>query len=204
MSLPRLLVLTDRHRAQHALTTVVEAAVTGGARAVVLREKDAPDGERRLLAGALRRVLDRALGVLLVASDGPVPTDLPADGVHLSAAAPWPKARPALVGRSCHDERELGRAATEGADYVTVSPVYPTESKPGATPLSVDGLARLCSLAPMPVFALGGVTANRARECVDAGAYGLAVIGAVMAASDPAAATAELLAALPTSTKDTR
>lgn len=99
----------------------------------------------------------------------------------------------ALVGRSCHSETELARLTTE--DYVTVSPVYPSASKPGYGPaLGPDGLARLCRLAGgRPVLALGGIeTPAQAAACIDAGAAGVAVMGAVMRAADPAAVVAGL------------
>ena len=110
-TLPRLLVLTDRFQCAGPLVEVVAAAVRGGARAVVLREKDLPDAERDHLAGQLRELLQPVGGLLIRAgaagSDG-------CDAVHLAAADPFPAARPALVGRSCHSREELLRARAEG------------------------------------------------------------------------------------------
>ena len=80
VSLPPLLVLTDRTLADRPLADVVRAAVDGGARAVILREKDLPRAERARLAAELRDVLGAVGGLLLVASD-PV---IEADGVHLA------------------------------------------------------------------------------------------------------------------------
>ncbi|MGH3746690.1 MAG: thiamine phosphate synthase, partial [Micromonosporaceae bacterium] len=108
-----------------------------------------------------------------------------------------PAPGPAIVGRSCHDAAEVDSAVTEGLDYVTVSPVFATASKPGYGPaLGVDALRAVCHRFPMPVYALGGVTAANAGDCVAAGSAGVAVMGGVMRAEDPATATAELLAAL--------
>jgi thiamine-phosphate pyrophosphorylase len=92
----------------------------------------------------------------------------------------------------------LWAAAAEGVDYVTVSPVYPTPSKPGYGPaLGKHTLSDLTAIAGAPpVYALGGVDTARAPECLAAGAAGVAVMGAVMAAEDPAAVVAALLAAL--------
>jgi len=189
----RLMVLTDRTQAKRPLVDVVGAAVAGGARLFVMREKDLPADERAALARQLHEVILPAGGQLLLAGCEPGP-----DGVHLAAADPAPANRPAgLVGRSCHNAAELGRATAEGVDYATLSPVYESASKPGYGPaLGIEGLRMLCGGA-LPVYALGGVdTAERAARCVGAGAAGVAVMGAVMRASDPAGLVAGLLDAL--------
>jgi thiamine-phosphate diphosphorylase len=198
--LPPLLVLTDRVAAAargRTLAETVAAAGNAGAVGVVLREKDLAPAERRRLAGEVAAAM-RPDGTLLVASDAPLAAELGAAGVHLAAGDPSPVPTPAVIGRSCHDRAELQAAAVEGTDYVTVSPVYPTPSKPGYGPaLGGDGLRELTALpdAP-PVYALGGIDSARIAECLAAGAVGVAVMGAVMAAEDPAGAVAALLAAL--------
>jgi thiamine-phosphate pyrophosphorylase len=176
--LPRLLVLTDRTQAAAPLPEVVAAAVGAGARAVVLREKDLPDAERAELYDALAAVLEPVGGLLVMA--GPAARA----AVHLSASDDLPAPRPALVGRSCHSAEEVARAAAEGCDWVFVSPVRATPSKPGyGPPLGSAGLARLAVGAP-PVYALGGVTPADVAACLRAGAAGIAVMGPVM--RDPA------------------
>lgn len=220
MRLPRLpgalLVVTDRRQAAGPLPEVVAAAVAGGARWVLLREKDLPRMERYALAGRLRSILAPVGGRLTVA--GPDP--LGGSAVHLSATDPGPapgaasimELRPrhagdtprkvhdhaggGLVGRSCHDAAELARLTTE--DYLTVSPVFASASKPGYGPaLGVSGLAELVRRSGgRPVLALGGVdTPERVAACRAAGAAGVAVMGAAMRAADPAAVVADLLAA---------
>jgi len=182
-----IVLLTDRRQARRPLVEVVEAAVGGGLRQVVLREKDLPRDERAALAEALRAVLADVDGQLIVA--GPDP--LGGSAVHLAAAGPYPPPGLALVGRSCHDEAELSRLTTER--YAMVSPVFPTPSKPGyGPPLGLDGLARLVARSPVPVLALGGVTPGNAAGCLAAGAAGVAVMGAVMRADDPAAVVRDL------------
>lgn len=168
---------------------VVAAAVAGGARAVVLREKERPRPERVALAAAIRHLLRDVGGILLVASDATIA----ADGVHLAAADLFPWRSAALVGRSCHGPAELAAAAAEGCTYAFFSPVFATASKPGYGPaLGVGALAA----SPLPTWALGGVGARNAAACVAAGAAGVAVMGEVMRARDPADAVAGILAAL--------
>jgi thiamine-phosphate diphosphorylase len=198
--LPPLLVLTDRVAAAargRTLAETVAAAVGAGARAVVFREKDLSHPDRRSLGAAVAAVMPPD-GCLIVASDARLVTELGAAGVHLAAGDPWPEPAPTTVGRSCHDRAELRTAAAEGVNYVTVSPVYPTPSKPGYGPaLGKHMLSDLTAFTDAPpVYALGGVDAARAPECLAAGAAGVAVMGAVMAAEDPAAAVEALLAAL--------
>lgn len=185
------------------------ASAEGGADLVVVREKDLPVRERQGLAARLHALLaPRGVRVLLAGSPGP-------DGCHLPSGAPWPRGAGAegvrgaagagggvgtgagtpLVGRSCHDARQVAAAAGHGADYVTLSPVFPTLSKPGYGPaLGVEALA---GPWPVPVYALGGVVSpGQARGCVAAGAAGVAVMGAVMRAQDPAALTRALVEAV--------
>lgn len=207
--LPRLLVLTDRGRSEErgrTLGETVRAALAGGARAVVLREKDLPEEERARLGGELLEALVPAGAALIVASDRHLAERLGVVGVHLAAAEPWDPIRdPGMVtGRSCHSTEELLRAAQTGADYVTLSPVFRTDSKPGYGPaLGPKGLSQLlqgpagASRPLPPVFALGGVTPDRVEACLRSGAYGVAVMGAVMGADDPARTVSALVERLP-------
>jgi len=196
-ALGRLLVLTDRRSCTRPLPDVVRAAVDGGARAVVLREKDLPVDERARLAERLRAVLGDArlvlAGTLLRATAcGGRPVD---EALHLSAADAVPEPRPVLLGRSCHDAADL--AAAGDCDWVTLSPVWLSSSKPGHGPaLGVPALAGLLRGAP-PAYALGGVDGPaRARAARRGGAAGVAVMGAVMRAEHPDRVVAALLAGL--------
>jgi thiamine-phosphate pyrophosphorylase len=163
------------------VVVVVGGGVGGGVRWVVLRERDLTRAERLALAVELRAVLAEAGGTLIVA--GPDPLD--GDAVHLPAAGPYPPPPVALVGRSCHDRSELSRLGAE--DYVTLSPVFPTRTKPGyGPPLLPAGLAELIRASPVPALALGGIeTPDQVQGCVEAGAAGVAVLGALMRAANP-------------------
>jgi thiamine-phosphate pyrophosphorylase len=208
-----LVVVTDRVQAEAhgwALPDVVAAAVEGGARTVLLREKDLPAGPRRALAEAVAGRLRPVDGALLVASDRRLAVAVGAAGVHLAAADPWPADpwpadpwpddddRQLAIGRSCHSADELAAALTGGADYASLSPIWSSPSKPGYGPaLGSSGLAAACAAVPaLPVVALGGVTAGRAAECRAAGAVAVAVMGELMRADDPAGCVRALLAEL--------
>ncbi len=168
------MVLTDRAQCSGPLVDVVAAAAEAGARAVVLREKDLSEARRRELADQLRAVLAPLAGVLIIA--GPR-----GEAVHLSVNDAFPTRRPSLVGRSCHDALEVRAAGDEGCDYVTLSPVFATASKPSYGPaLGVHGLAALAAAAVPPIYALGGVLPPDVADCLAAGASGIAVMGPVM------------------------
>lgn len=197
--LPSLVLLTDRRAAAargRTLVATVAAAVGAGARAVLLREKDLAADLRGRLAGELARVIAGSSARLGIASDARLAARHAVDWVHLAARDPWPGGE-LLVGRSCHGEAEVFGAAAEGCGYVTLSPVAPSTSKAGyGPPLGAGRLAQLCRATPLAVYALGGVDAGNAASWVGAGARGVAVMGGVMGAPDPAAATRRLLDAL--------
>lgn len=190
-----VVVLTDRRLAAGPLVEVVRAAVRGGASWIVLRERDLPYGQRSALARELR-----TLAPVIVA--GPDP--LGGNAVHLSAVDDRPGGVD-LVGRSWH-----GTEALSDEDYVMLSPVFPTASKPGHGPaLGVSRAAELVGAAGLfvaggnpravrrPWLALGGIdSAERASECVRAGAAGVAVMGAIMRSDDPEKTTRMLAEAV--------
>ncbi|MDE2229855.1 MAG: thiamine phosphate synthase [Alphaproteobacteria bacterium] len=202
MPYPPLLVITDRRAARRPLEEVAAAAFAGGCRWLSLREKDLPHDERVAL---LRRLVatGKACGAcVMVHDDIAAASAAGAGGVHLPSNGSPAAARAALGGRaliglSAHDYADIVRAETEGADYVTLSPVFASASKPGYGPaLGLDELADLAAKSLIPVLALGGVDAGTAAACIAAGAAGIAVMGAVMAAPEPREATSALVAGL--------
>lgn len=190
--LPPLLVLTDGERARSTgrdLPGVLSAAVDAGLRAVVVRERHLPDDERSRLIEWAEELMASVGGVVVVAAPGLAPHQ----NLHLPATAPAPERHPEVLGRSCHDRVELARAGAEGCHYATLSPIFASPSKPGyGPPLGPEVLGD----APLPVYALGGVDETNATACMAAGAAGVAVMGAVMAALDPARTVSRLLEVL--------
>ena len=192
-----LVVLTDRLQCRAGgLVDVVAAAIEGGARWFVFREKDLGMRERADLYEAVMKVA-RGRARVSVAGGG-IPGCPPPWGLHLGATdgLPYGNRRPPLLGRSCHSLDELQQAGDEGLSYAIASPVFATASKPGYGPtVGLDALHQWCAAVAMPVFALGGITAANAGDCRSAGAEGIAVMGEVMRADDPARVTADLVAA---------
>jgi thiamine-phosphate pyrophosphorylase len=187
---PPLLVISDRQQAQRPLEEIAEAVFAGGCRWLSLREKDLPQAERSALLRALV-VLGRRWGATVtVHEDIDAAVAAGAGGVHLPSGKSPEAARSqlpdALIGASAHSAEEASMLLRAGADYVTISPVFLTDSKPGYGPaLGLDGLADIVARTPGPVIALGGITAENAVLCRSAGASGVAVMGEIMRAADP-------------------
>ncbi len=201
---PRLHLVTDRAATPDLVAAVRSALrlLPAGAAVVHVRAKDLDGAELLSLARTLGGVC-RAAGQRFVVNDRlDVALASGADGVHLPAAAvPPAEARrllgAALVGVSCHSAADVRRARDGGADYATFGPVFDTPSKrPYGPPVGLDALRDAAGLG-LPLVALGGVSAENAREVTAAGAHGIAAIRAWLATPDAAAATAALLAALP-------
>ncbi len=179
------MVVADLATVGARLPEIVGTAVDHGARAVVLRAREASTATRVEIAGRLRQMLSPVDGVVIIAgTEGAA--------VHLSARQVFPDPRPSLVGRSCHTADDVDRAVAEGCDYAFVSPVYPSASKPGYGPvLGPQGLAAL-GRPTLHIYALGGVLPEHVADCVRAGAYGVAVMGPIL--RDPTVVTAYLAA----------
>jgi thiamine-phosphate pyrophosphorylase len=195
---PPLLVISDRAQARRPLAMIAEAAFRGGCRWFSLREKDLPAGERRALLAALVALGARFGAAVTAHEDVAAVAATGAHGVHLPAGADPAAARVllprALIGVSAHSAAEAAAMLQQGADYVTLSPIFASASKPGYGPaLGLDGLAATVAAAKGPVVALGGVTAANAPLCLAAGARGVAIMGEIMRADDPRLAVAQLL-----------
>ncbi|CAO4176444.1 thiamine phosphate synthase [Methylorubrum populi] len=203
-TLPRLLLVTERHGAARPLAATVAEAVAGGVRFVWLRDRDLDNVARRELARELLDILRPVGGHLVIGGDAELAAEAGAPGVHLPGSAGTDGIRAArerlgataLIGVSTHSVAEIAAAEKAGADYATLSPIFLTPSKPGYGPaLGLEAL-RAASVLRLPVFGLGGIAAEEAAACRAAGAAGIAVMGGVMRASDPRGAAARFVAAL--------
>ncbi|MGH3738219.1 MAG: thiamine phosphate synthase, partial [Micromonosporaceae bacterium] len=103
----------------------------------------------------------------------------------------------AVLGATARDPRNARRRVAEGASYLGVGPAYRSSSKRGLPePIGPEGVGAVADAVDVPVIAIGGVTTARVPELLAAGAYGVAVIGAINDAADPYAATLEFCTAL--------
>jgi thiamine-phosphate pyrophosphorylase len=204
--LPRLHVITDTRRleAQPDPLAVVETALIAGARLVQVRPEDHyTDREAFDLATAIAALCGQYGAACLVNDRVHLALAVGADGVHLGADdLPIDAARrilPAasIIGGTARDPESARAARRAGATYLGVGPVWGTTTKAGLPqPIGLEGLAAVCEAVDLPVIAIGGITAERAALCREAGAHGVAVVGAISTAADPREATAELLEAV--------
>jgi thiamine-phosphate pyrophosphorylase len=199
---PPLLVISDRHQARRPLEEIAGAIFAGGCRWFSLREKDLPAAERRTLLSALVALGRRWEATVTVHEDVDAAVMSGAAGVHLRSAGNPEAARArlpdGLIGASAHSAEEAAALLGAGADYVTLSPVFPTASKRGYGPaIGLDGLAEIIAQVPgRTVIALGGITPANAPLCLSGGASGVAVMGEVMRATNPQAVVEAMLAAM--------
>jgi thiamine-phosphate pyrophosphorylase len=195
----RLVVITDRRQARQSIEAIAEAVGQGGGRWLMLRDKDMEPSERRGLAVRLAAAARRYGMYLSVSRDVELAAECGAS-LHLQSAAAVDAARRRLgptpwIGVSAHSLAEVAAAAAAGADYVTLSPIFLTASKPGYGPaLGVAAIAT-ATKAGIAIVALGGITAGTTGGCLDAGAAGIAVMGEVMRSEDPGHTVRALLGA---------
>lgn len=200
----RLHVLTDFHlQQQHAHADLARMAVRGGADTIQFRQKH----------GGIQNILIEARKVAQVCRDASIPLvvddrvdvtqSIGATGVHLGQNDfPVDAARSilgpdALIGATATKPEQAVRAYEMGADYIGFGPVFPTTSK--RNPKSVkgpEGVRDASEAVPIPIIAIGGITHDRVRPALEAGAHGVAVLSAICTAKNPERATARFRAAI--------
>ncbi|MFP4386775.1 MAG: thiamine phosphate synthase, partial [Alphaproteobacteria bacterium] len=184
---------------------VTLAALRGGATFLQLRNKvDSLDVVREQALEIVRLLDDPLYRTVVFVMDDYVAlaAELDLDGVHVGQEdMPAAQARE-LIG----DDKILGLTAYKQAhydaldskivDYVGTGPVYPTLTKPDKAVLGIGGFANLVANAPVPVVGIGGITPDNASDVIHAGADGVAMIRAVVAALDPEGATQDFVSAV--------
>ena len=200
----RLLLVTDRHQTKgRPLVPLLQRVLTAAAPAIQLRERDLSARELVTLAREVQAVTASRTSQLLINDRIDVALALEGVGVHLrSNSLPVSVARQLLGGQrllgiSVHTVEEGLSAQSQGADYIVLGPIYETPTKQMfGPPLGIHTLEKACRLVRIPIIGIGGVTAVRAREMRHAGAFGVAVVTAVLGAADVESATRELLDAV--------
>jgi thiamine-phosphate pyrophosphorylase len=180
----RLYLITNKSlfESDNSFLDASEAALMGGVRTLQLREKNLTDCELIELGSQLRILTSNYNARLIINSRADIAKKIDADGVHLTESCAHANeiksAFPGLiVGVSTHSLEGAHIAEAQGADYITFSPIYATPSKVNYGP--PQGLALLRQVSQevnLPVLALGGITLHRVSECLDQGAFGVALI----------------------------
>ncbi len=201
LAVPRLLLITDPALGT-GLIPALTAALAGGARHVLVRDKGRAGRELASWAAGLLPVIRSHGGFPLLHGQVDLALELDAAGVHLpesgldTTSARRRLGEGRLLGRSCHEVATARAALAAGADYVTLSPVFPTRSHPGAEPLGLERFARMAGEISGPVLALGGIDGNNAGAAIAHGAAGVALIRGILAAAEVEKTTRDLLRTL--------
>jgi thiamine-phosphate pyrophosphorylase len=182
-----------------SLSEVVAAATEGGVKVIQYRDKKATTRQMVERASKLAQICHQSGAYLLINDRLDVALAVDADGVHVGQDdMPASLARKLLgpeklLGVTVHNEEEMRRAEAEGADHLSVAPVFATSTKPDhQTPLGIEGVKTLVRATGLPVVAIGGINSSNASEVVRTGVEGICVVSAVMAAPDPKKAAQEL------------
>ncbi|WP_077616735.1 thiamine phosphate synthase [Caenibacillus caldisaponilyticus] len=202
-----LYLITEPYReeARDQYFQKLRRALSAGVTVLQLREKSLPSRRLYELARELK-ALAAEFGVPFIVNDRlDIALAVDADGLHVGQDdLPTSVARRLLgpdkiLGVSAATIAEAADAVRDGADYLGVGSVFPTRSKGDAEVIGLDRLTEIKSAVPVPVVAIGGITQENAGSVLERGADGLAVISAVLSASDPAEAAAALAVAVKSS-----
>ena len=198
--LPWICLVTDQSvcNGYSALELAVAAALQGGVNVVQLREKSLPAGELYELAGRLRRLTADAGAALIVNDRIDVALAVEADGVHLAEAGlPVEVARKLvgerLIGRSVHDLATAVAAESEGADYLHLGTMFPSESHPGEPVGGPHLIQKVRGRVKVPIIAIGGIGPENAAQTIANGASGVAVIRTILTNRYPRSAAERLV-----------
>ena len=199
---PTLLLVTDRTQGRRSLPEIVAAALGGGCRWISLREKDLPEDEQVVLARTLVAIARKYGARLTLHGEAALAKMAGVDGTHLPSGSDAAVARALmgpgkLIGVSIHTVTEAEAIAPQTADYAIAGPAFETPSKPGYGPeIGRKGLSEMARACRVPILAIGGINTARVGEVMAAGCAGVAVMGGVMRAVDPAVEVGALVATL--------
>ncbi len=198
-SLPKIILVTDPTYADERIVEVVEAcarALPKGAFAVQLRDRKRDEAPLRVFAERLRAVTKEHGAMFMVNGHAQLAKDVGADGVHLGGTAMKVSQARALFGDAAdsvfvtiaaHSDQAVKLGARDGANGALVSAIFASPGKAAGRGVDALRTARVSAPEGFAIYALGGVERANASECFLAGADGVAVIRALLLASDPAA-----------------
>jgi thiamine-phosphate pyrophosphorylase len=208
----KLYLITDRKLFTNysSLFTAVEESLKAGIKAVQLREKDLTTRELLDVAYRMRELTTRYNAKLFINDRVDIAMCVDADGVHLGQdSIPVSAVRKVLdnyasrithhascflIGVSTHNLDEALTAEREGADFITFGPIYRTPSKlKYGEPVGIEALRMVLEKVAIPVFGIGGIKPNNAKEVINAGAYGVALISGILSETDVRSASMKYL-----------
>lgn len=187
----KLYLVTDRQWLNgRKLTDDLEKAILGGVTIIQLREKNLTNEEFINIAKDVKKLCQKYDIPLIINDNLEVALAVDSDGIHIGQDD-----LPALIvrkqigtnkilGVSVHNLEEALQAKRDGADYVGVGAIFPTETKNDATNITLDKLQEICSNIDIPVVAIGGITIDNVSKLKNINIAGVAVVSAIMKAND--------------------
>ncbi len=199
---PPLLIITDPPIPPRTIENVVAEGLEAGCRWFMYRDKNKSAKAFAATAAVLSNLCNQYEAILCINGNIKIAAGCLGCGVHVQSSEEVYKVRrrikpSSLIGVSCHSIADGLKAEKAGANYVTLSPIFETESKPGYGPLlgSVF-LKEAAQQIGIPIIALAGITSSNAAECIRNGASGVAVMGGVMHATEPGLQVTALIEAI--------
>ncbi len=193
------LVTSQTLSAGRTTLEIARTALAGGIRLIQLREKELPASAFLRLAEQMRKITAEAGALLIINDRLDVALAVGADGVHLGQddlpiAAARRLAPGLIIGASTHSIAEARQAEKDGASYINIGPLFPTQTKQWTGEfLGLDGLRRIAAAVSLPFTVMGGIKPAHIPELRRAGAQIIAVVTAITAAPDPERAARDLL-----------
>lgn len=181
-----LIYVTNRLQCTGNFLERIERLAKGRPDAIILREKDLELSEYEALALDVQKICERHGVGLILHNHASVALALRVNRIHFSLE----KLRGlpfgfSTIGASVHSAEEAEEAQRLGATYLVAGHIFDTQSKAGAPPRGLSFLRELCSSVTLPVYAIGGIGAERVADVMQAGACGVCIMGETMSCSKP-------------------
>ena len=185
-----VLCVTSRLLCREDFLSRIERLAEARPKGIILREKDLPEIEYTALAKTVLGICEKYGVPCILHSFGSAAEELGVTALHL----PLPKLRElpkskrscfTTLGASCHSADEAKEAEALGCTYITAGHVFDTDCKKGLAGRGLEFLERVCESVSLPVYAIGGINAENAKQVIGAGAKGVCVMSGAMVCDDP-------------------
>lgn len=198
----KIYVLVTAALCRRPILELCKEILDAGVDCIQLREKELTDHALLKQAAVLAQLCHDRRALFLVNDRPDLAVLSGADGVHLgqddlSLADARRILRPGMIaGKSTHSDTELAAALVQTPDYVAIGAVFPSPTKPGVPAIGLDKVRAIVARVACPVIAIGGITPDNAAQVLAAGASGIAVCQAVIAAEHPGRVVEQLRRAI--------
>ncbi len=184
-----LICITNRKLCPDDFLGRIKRLAQGQPQAIMLREKDLSPAEYKRIAESVRSICRNYQVPLIINKFWEAAAELECEVIHLSMPdlreyRNKPKGTP-YIGASVHSVSEAEEAQRLGAAYLIAGHIFPTESKKGIPPRGLSFLRDVCTAVDIPVYAIGGITADKVKDVLEAGACGVCIMSEAMVCAQP-------------------